>query len=143
MQAAISAKPCRKCKGVWCCEPCCYRRCRAGGAFAYVGAMQDSFPHALELSKKGYNAFALIYRPGAQTACEDLARVIRFIFDHEDELEVDTDCYSLRDGSTGARMAAWLGTYGPAAFGGGNLPQPGTVAEGWLDDAVTFWEKQM
>ena len=79
MQAAISAKPCRKCKRVWCCEPCCYRRCRAGGAFAYVGAMQDSFPHALELSKKGYNAFALIYRPGVQTACEDLARVIRFI----------------------------------------------------------------
>lgn len=39
--------------------------CNAGGGFAYVGAMQDSFPHALELSKKGYNAFALIYRPGA------------------------------------------------------------------------------
>lgn len=36
--------------------------CNAGGGFAYVGAMQDSFPHALELSKKGYNAFALIYR---------------------------------------------------------------------------------
>lgn len=48
--------------------------CNAGGAFAYVGAMHDSFPHALELSKQGYNAFALIYRPGAQTACEDLAR---------------------------------------------------------------------
>lgn len=48
--------------------------CNAGGAFAYVGAMQDSFPHALELSRKEYNAFALIYRPGAQTACEDLAR---------------------------------------------------------------------
>ena len=54
--------------------------CNAGGGFAYVGAMHDSFPHALELSKKGYNAFALIYRPGAQTACEDLARAIRFIF---------------------------------------------------------------
>ena len=37
--------------------------CNAGGAFAYVGAMHDSFPHALELSKLGYNAFALIYRP--------------------------------------------------------------------------------
>ena len=183
--------------------------CNAGGAFAYVGAMQDSFPHALELSKKGYNAFALIYRPGTQTACEDLARAIRCIFDHADELEVDTDCYSLWGGSAGARMAAWLGTYGPAAFGGGDLPRPGTVvmqytglgeysendpptyacvgdrdgianwlimqarlqamqnigidtefhvypglshgfglgigtvAEGWLDDAVTFWEKQM
>lgn len=37
----------------------------AGGGFMYVGAMQDSFPHALELSKNGYNAFALIYRPDA------------------------------------------------------------------------------
>lgn len=101
--------------------------CNAGGAFAYVGAMQDSFPHALELSKEGYNAFALIYRPGAQTACEDLARAITFIFDHAEELEVDTDCYSLWGGSAGARMAAWLGTYGPAAFGGDDLPRPGAV----------------
>ena len=183
--------------------------CNAGGAFAFVGAMQDSFPHVLELSKKGYNAFALIYRPGAQTACEDLARAITFIFDHAQELEVDTACYSLWGGSAGAGMAAWLGTYGPAAFGGDDLPRPGTVvmqytglgeyseedpptyacvgdrdgiapwqimkarldamradgiptefhrypglghgfglgtgtsAEGWLDDAVDFWEQQM
>ena len=183
--------------------------CNAGGGFAYVGAMHDSFPHALELSKQGYNAFALIYRPGAQTACEDLARAISFIFEHAEELEVDTDCYSLWGGSAGARMAAYLGTYGPAAFGGDDLPQPGTVvmqytghneysetdpptyvcvgksdgiaswrtmqarlnamaasgiptefhaydglghgfglgtgtiAEGWLHDAVAFWEKQM
>ncbi|HIY28686.1 MAG TPA: alpha/beta hydrolase [Firmicutes bacterium] len=183
--------------------------CNAGGGFAYAGAIQDSFPHALELSKKGYNAFALIYRPGAQTACEDLARAISFIFDHAEELEVDTDCYSLWGGSAGGRMAAWLGSYGPAAFGGEDLPQPGavvmqytghsdytendpptfacvgerdgiaswrtmegrlqamselriptefhhypglphgfglgtgTVAEGWLDEAVAFWEAQM
>lgn len=183
--------------------------CNAGGGFAYVGAMQDSFPHALELSKRGYNAFALIYRPGAQTACEDLARAISFIFEHAEELEVDTDCYSLWGGSAGGRMAAWLGSYGPAAFGGDDLPQPGavimqytghsdytesdpptfacvgesdgianwramqrrleamsalgiptefhhysglphgfglgigTAAEGWLDQAVAFWEAQM
>lgn len=182
--------------------------CNAGGGFAYVGAMQDSFPHALELSKKGYNAFALIYRPGAQTACEDLARAISFIFGHAEELEVDTDRYSLWGGSAGARMAAWMGSYGPAAFGGDELLRPaavimqytghsdytgndpptyacvgendgiaswrtmqsrldamsalgidtefhkypnlghgfglgsGTSAEGWLDDAVAFWEKQ-
>ncbi|MDO4380308.1 MAG: alpha/beta hydrolase [Clostridia bacterium] len=183
--------------------------CNAGGAFAYVAAMHDSFPHALELSKKGYNAFALIYRPGAQTACEDLSRALNFIFSHAKELEVNTDCYSLWGGSAGARMAAWLGTYGPEYFGGGSLPRPGTVvmqytglseyskadpptfacvgdsdgianwrvmrsrlekmkqlgidtefhcypglghgfglgtgtaAEGWFDDAVAFWEKQM
>lgn len=183
--------------------------CNAGGGFAYVGAMQDSFPHALELSKRGYNAFALIYRPGAQTACEDLARAISFIFENAEELEVDTGCYSLWSGSAGGRMAAWLGSYGPAAFGGDDLPRPGTVviqytghsdytesdpptfacvgesdwianwrtmkrrleamnrlgiptefhhypglshgfglgtgtvAEGWLDEAVAFWEEQM
>ena len=183
--------------------------CNAGGGFSYVGAMHDSFPHALELSKLGYNAFALIYRPGAQTACEDLARAISFIFEHAKELEVDTDCYSLWGGSAGGRMAAYLGTYGTAAFGGDDLPGAGTVvmqytghseyseddpptyacvgtsdgiaswrtmqtrldamaalgiptefhtyeglshgfglgtgtaAEGWLTDAVTFWEKQM
>ena len=101
--------------------------CNAGGGFAYVGAMQDSFPHALELSKMGYNAFALIYRPGAQTACEDLARAISFIFSHAQELEVNTDGYSLWGGSAGGRMATWLGSYGPAAFGGDNLPRPATV----------------
>ncbi len=101
--------------------------CNAGGGFAYVGAMHDSFPHALELSKMGYNAFALIYRPGAQTACEDLARAISFIFAHARELEVDTDCYSLWGGSAGARMAAYLGTCGTAAFGGDDLPGAGAV----------------
>ena len=90
--------------------------CNAGGGFVYVGAMQDSFPHALELSKQGYNAFALIYRPGAQTACEDLARAIAFLHEHAEELDIDMTDYSLWGGSAGARMAAWLGTYGTEEF---------------------------
>lgn len=99
----------------------------AGGGFVYVAAMHDSFPHALELSKKGYNAFALIYRPGAQTACEDLARAIAFIHEHAEELEVDVSDYSLWGGSAGARMAAWLGSYGTVAFGEEDYPRPGAV----------------
>ena len=183
--------------------------CNAGGGFAYVGAMHDSFPHALELSRKGYNAFALIYRPGAQTACEDLARAIAFIHEHAEALEVDVTAYSLWGGSAGARMAAWLGSYGTVAFGEAEYPRPGavimqytglsevygnepptyncvgtndgiasyrtmerriatiqgngtdamievfpglshgfglgtgTVAEGWIDSAVAFWERNM
>lgn len=79
----------------------------AGGGFAYVAAMQDSFPHALYLSQKGYNAFALIYRP--TRPYEDLARAISFIYDHANKLEIDRDHYSLWGGSAGARMAAELG----------------------------------
>lgn len=182
--------------------------CNAGGGFAYVGAMHDSFPHALELSKMGYNAFALIYRPDAPY--DDLARAIEFIHDNADTLKVDPNDYSLWGGSAGARMAAMLGnsdylqqltgrtdigqagavimqytgytytskadaptyvcvgtsdgianwktmqnrlntleSYGiptefhayeglPHGFGLGT----GTVAEGWIYDAVNFWEEQ-
>ena len=101
--------------------------CCAGGGFAYVGAMHDSFPHALELSKRGYNAFALIYRPGARRACADLARAIDFLFKHAEELKIDMSGYSLWGGSAGARMAAWLGAHGTAAFGLPERPKPAAV----------------
>ena len=101
--------------------------CCAGGGHVFVGAMHDSFPHALELSKLGYNAFALIYRPGWTEANEDMARAVSFIFAHADELEVDVDCYSLWGGSAGARISAYVGSHGPAYYGGDDLPKAGTV----------------
>ncbi len=100
----------------------------AGGGFSYVGSIHESLPHALELSRRGYNAFALQYRTGgAQVASEDLAAAISFVFRNADELGVSTDHYSLWGGSAGARMAAYLGSYGPSAYGGDDLPRPGTV----------------
>lgn len=101
--------------------------CNAGGGFAYVAAVHDSFPHAFELAKRGYNAFALIYRPGTQTACEDLSRAIAFLFEHAEELCIDMDGYSLWGGSAGARMAAWVGTFGTQAFGERPFPKPAAV----------------
>lgn len=181
----------------------------AGGGFYYVAAMQDSFPHALELSKRGYNAFALIYRPN--DPYHDLARAIAFVLDHAAELGVDPQNYSLWGGSAGARMAAELGnretlhrltdrqdlvsaaavitqytgysrvslTDAPTYANVGDqdwiadwrtmqqrlaglrqleIPTEfhvysglshgfglgtGTVAAGWLDDAISFWQGQM
>lgn len=181
----------------------------AGGGFMYVAAMQDSFPQALEISKKGYNTFALIYRPDADLAMEDLARAVAFIHENASELQVDVTDYSVWGGSAGARMAVWLGGYGTESFGENAYPRPaavvmqytglsevtgmepptyncvgtndgiapyqvmerrieqikangtdaeieifeglphgfglgiGTNAEGWLDSAVSFWERQM
>lgn len=99
----------------------------AGGGFMYVGAMQDSFPHALELSKNGYNAFALIYRPNADKAMEDLSRAVAFIHDNAGYLQVDTSNYSVWGGSAGGRMAAWLGNYGTESFGEKKYPRPSAV----------------
>jgi acetyl esterase/lipase len=100
----------------------------AGGGFSYVGSIHESFPAALELSRRGYNAFAIQYRTGgADVACEDLAAAISFVFANAESLEVNTDGYSLWGGSAGARMAANLGSYGAAAYGGDDVPKPGVI----------------
>lgn len=108
-------------------QPRPFAICNAGGGFSYVGAMHDSFPHALELSKQGYNAFALIYRPG--DAYEDLARAITYICDHANELGVSRTGYSLWGGSAGARMAATLGNSANlrSLTGRTDLPQASAV----------------
>lgn len=99
----------------------------AGGGFLYVGAMHDSFPHSLEISNAGYNAFALIYRP--DDPYTDLARAISFVHDNAAELGVKPEDYSLWGGSAGARMAATLGNsaYLYQLTGRTDIPQAATV----------------
>lgn len=100
-----------------------------GGGFAYVGSLHEGFPYAAEISTMGLNAFVLKYRAGqgARVATEDLATAISWIFRNADALEVETAGYSLWGSSAGARMAAVLGSHGPAAFGGDDLPKPAAV----------------
>lgn len=92
-----------------------------------IGAMHDSFPHALEAGKNGYNAFALIYRPDDPYV--DLAQAITYIHDHAEELQVDPENYSLWGGSAGARMAAALGNadYLYQLTGREDIPQSAAV----------------
>lgn len=99
----------------------------AGGGFMYVGAMHDSLPHSLEISKAGYNAFAIIYRPDDPYA--DLAKAIEFIHDNAEALGVKPDDYSLWGGSAGARMSAVLGNraYLQQLTGRSDLPQAAAV----------------
>lgn len=99
-----------------------------GGSFAYLASLHESLPHAVRLSRRGFNAFALCYRTdSAEAACEDLAAAITFVFDHAFELGIDTECYSLWGSSVGAHIAAYLTSYGPQAFGGKKLPRAGTL----------------
>ena len=100
-----------------------------GGGFSYVGSVHEGFPHAVEISKKGYNAFVLKYRAryGGTVATQDLAAAISYIFRNADALGVSTDRYSLWGSSAGARMAATIGTHGVAAYGGVDLPRPAAI----------------
>lgn len=182
-----------------------------GGGFSYVGSFHEGFPYAMELSKKGYNAFVLKYRVGGggMPATQDLAAALSYIAKKADRLEVSRSGYSLWGSSAGARVAAYIGSHGAARFGGKELPAPsaivmaytghseftpndpptfsivsaddpyvrvsnvesryakmreagidvafrkcrnaghgfglgvGTDAEGWIEDALRFWEKQL
>lgn len=99
-----------------------------GGGFSYVGSLHEGFPLALELNKQGYNAFVIKYRSGSpDQAMQDLATAISYIFSQSEELNISTADYSVWGGSAGARMAAYIGSYGVKAFGGDNLPLPAAV----------------
>lgn len=104
-----------------------------GGGFSYVGSIHEGFPLAIALSKKGYNAFVIQYSVarGAQSAVEDLAAGIDYIFRHASELKVSTQGYSVWGGSAGARMAAYIGSHTPAAFGDFVNSRPATVVMGY------------
>jgi acetyl esterase/lipase len=101
----------------------------AGGGFSYVGSIHESFPYAIELSKKGYNAFSIEYRVGSggQAATEDLAAAISFIFKNAAELEVNINNYSVWGASAGAKMTANIGSNGVQAYGGDNIHKPSVV----------------
>ena len=100
-----------------------------GGGFAYVGSVHEGFPYAVEINKRGFNAFVLRYRvgQGERIATEDLAAALTYIFQNADALGVATGRYSLWGSSAGARMAASIGSHGTARFGGANLPRPAAV----------------
>lgn len=103
-----------------------------GGGWSYVGAIHEGFPLAIALSETGYNAFSVQYRTGgAQVACEDLAAAIDFIMRHAGELQVSTEDHSLWGGSAGARMAAYLGSYGTQGLIGTAHERPAAVITGY------------
>lgn len=98
----------------------------AGGGFYYVAALHDSLPHALAISRAGYNAFALIYRP--DHAYEDLGKALDYIYEHAEGLQVSRENYSLWGGSAGARMAITLGNLqGLRRFTNSKITQAGLV----------------
>ena len=97
----------------------------AGGGFSYVGSIHEGFPYAIELNKRGYNAFVLQYRVrDGYKATQDLARAVSYIMDNKNIFEVDVNNYSLWGSSAGARMVAAIGSKGLASFGGKDYNRP-------------------
>ncbi|MCX8116808.1 MAG: alpha/beta hydrolase [Desulfobacterota bacterium] len=106
-----------------------------GGGFSYVGSLHEGFPHAFELSKRGYNAFVLRYRVGdGLRAKEDLAAAISYIFKKAEMFEVGVKNYSLWGSSAGARMVGNIASKGTADFVGHEIPKPRIVIIAYTGD---------
>ncbi|MCW0000114.1 alpha/beta hydrolase [Pararhizobium sp. YC-54] len=110
-----------------------------GGGFSYVGSVHEGFPYAVQIARKGYNAFALKYRTGrgGALATEDLAAAVSYVFKNAGTLGVSTNDYSLWGSSAGARMAAAIGSHGVSAFGGDDPPKPSAVVMAYTSHSDT------
>ena len=100
-----------------------------GGGFSYVASVHEGFPYAVEINKRGFNAFVSKYRVGGggTVATEDLAAALDYVFRHAASLGVATTGYSLWGSSAGARMAATIGSHGVASLGVAGLPKPSVI----------------
>ncbi|WP_039153345.1 alpha/beta hydrolase, partial [Gallibacterium anatis] len=100
-----------------------------GGGFAYVGSLHEGFPIAQSIAEQGYNAFVVKYRAGmgGQIATEDMAQAVEFVRKNAKTLQIDPNGYSVWGASAGARMAAYIGSYGTQAFGTTQNSKPNSV----------------
>lgn len=100
-----------------------------GGGFSYVATLHEGLPYALQINRRGYNAFVLVYRvgQGGTPATRDLAVALSHVVRHAAQLAVSSRNWSLWGSSAGARMVAAIGTHGTAAYGGDELPRPAAV----------------
>lgn len=101
-----------------------------GGGYAFVSCHNEGNPYAMFLNEHGVSAIIVKYRvdklasfPNPQ---DDLAEAIKFAIDHQNELNLDLENYSIWGSSAGGHLAGSFGTknMGYEHYG---LPRPGVV----------------
>lgn len=98
-----------------------------GGGYSAVCSFVEGRPFAEKLNEMGISAFIVFYRVRKKAAFpnpqEDLARAVKDVFSRAEELQLDTEHYSVWGSSAGGHLAA---TFGTASLGWKRygLPKP-------------------
>lgn len=114
----------------------------AGGGYQNVCSLAEGFPLAKAVQELGYTAFVLHYRTGRDAGhpnpLDDVAQSLRFILEHADVFNVDTNGYAVLGFSAGGHLAASFGTeyLGYKKYG---LPKPEIIILGY--PVITMGEK--
>lgn len=114
----------------------------AGGGYGAVCSMAEAYPIVKVLNEMGYAAFSVQYRVGKNAAApkpmDDLARAVRFILDHADEMNVEKEDYAVMGFSAGGHLAASFGTEN-LGYNHYGLPAPGVLMLAY--PVITMGEK--
>ena len=112
-----------------------------GGGYCMVCMGYEGVFVAEELNRRGVNAFVLNYRVGKNARAphpqEDMASLIRYVFDNKSRFGIEREEYSVMGFSAGGHLAASFATQnvGYARFG---LPKPKACILAY--PVVTMWE---
>lgn len=113
-----------------------------GGGYENVCSIAEGFPLAKAVQELGYAAFVLHYRTAGNARhpnpLDDVAQSLRFILEHADEFNLDTNGYAVLGFSAGGHLAASFGTehLGYKKYG---LPKPEIMILGY--PVITMREK--
>ena len=81
-----------------------------GGAYVVCASWVEGVPFAKELNKRGYHAFVLYYRVRSKARYpapqDDVERAVHEVFDHAEQWNVDTACWSLWGSSAGGHLVS-------------------------------------
>ena len=101
-----------------------------GGGYEMVCSFIEGVPYAKALNRLGYSAFVLYYRCGKKAKqpapLDDLARAVRDILSRAEELDLDTEGYSVWGSSAGGHLAATFGTE-KLGYAHDGLPKPAAL----------------
>lgn len=123
----------------------------SGGGFQSVCNFLEAFPVSRRMHEAGYHVFILQYRVDSEKdmvldevelrqalAVEDFGRAMQYIFDHADELGVNTESYAVCGFSAGGRLCHMWGLDNEYGYGNYEIPKPVAsmlIYSGWDDQA--------
>ncbi len=113
-----------------------------GGGYTHLCTDTEGYPVAARINEMGYTAMVLEYRTGfhcsKKAPMHDLARAVRYMYEHADELNIDPEGYALLGFSAGGNL---VGIYGSEAQGYGfyETAKPGTIILGYPWTNVNHW----
>ena len=111
----------------------------AGGGYQVVCSIWEGYPYAMELLSQGYHVAVLKYRTGYQLkakdrlgqrreAEEDMIQAVRFLTEHQEQLGIEMENYTMIGSSAGGRLITQFvfGYYG-SLYKREGLPRPATI----------------